>query len=146
MRNTAFLLGVALMSSLMTVGCAGPEKKLGRGMNNTFEIVRMGELRRSVEQTAVLDSPDAGYTTGFIQGLDRSIARTGVGLFEIVTAPIPPYDPICTSYLAPKPVYPESYTPKLVDDPTFATDTYTGFSGGDVAPIVPGSRFHIFDN
>ena len=28
----------------------------------------------------------------------------------------------------------------------FDTDTYTGFSGGDVAPFIPGSRFRVFDN
>jgi hypothetical protein len=27
----------------------------------------------------------------------------------------------------------------------FATDTNLGFSGGDVAPFIPGSRFRIFD-
>jgi hypothetical protein len=28
----------------------------------------------------------------------------------------------------------------------FDTDTYMGFSGGDVAPFIPGSRFRVFDN
>ena len=28
----------------------------------------------------------------------------------------------------------------------FDTDTYTGFSGGDIAPFLPGSRFKVFDN
>jgi hypothetical protein len=27
----------------------------------------------------------------------------------------------------------------------FETDINLGFSGGDVAPIIPGSRFRIFD-
>ena len=26
------------------------------------------------------------------------------------------------------------------------TDTYVGFSGGDVMPLVPNSRFKIFDS
>ena len=38
---------------LFAAGCTGPEQKLGRGLDNTFEIVRWGELRRSVEQNAV---------------------------------------------------------------------------------------------
>lgn len=146
MRDSASFFVVILLAGVIATGCAGPEKKFGRGMNNACEIVRMGELRRSVEETAVFGQPDVGYTTGFVRGLDRSIARAGIGLYEMVTAPIPPYDPICTTYLTPKPVFPDSYSPKLVDDPTFATDTYTGFGGGDVAPMVPGSRFHIFDN
>jgi putative exosortase-associated protein (TIGR04073 family) len=143
MRNVISLLALA---ALFTSGCAGPEQKFGRGMSNTFEIVRAGEMRRSIEQTAVFESPSAGYTVGAVRGLNRTLARTGLGLYEIVTAPFPPYHPIWTSYLSPGPVYPESYKPGLISDSTFDTDTYTGFSGGDVAPFVPGSRFRVFDN
>ena len=146
MRNALTFLGVVSLTALFTAGCAGPEQKLGRGIGNTFEIARMGELRRSVEQMAVLDSPDAGYTTGFIRGVDRSVARAGIGIYEIVTFPLPPYHPVCTRYLTPEPVYPDNYTPGLVSDPMFDTDTYVGFSGGDVMPLVPNSRFHVFDN
>jgi putative exosortase-associated protein (TIGR04073 family) len=143
MRNVISLLALV---ALFTSGCAGPEQKLGRGMSNTFEIVRAGEMRRSIEQTAVFESPSAGYTVGAIRGLNRTLARTGLGLYEIITAPLPPYHPIWTRYLSPGPVYPESYKPGLISDSTFDTDTYTGFSGGEVAPFVPGSRFRIFDN
>ena len=139
-------LTVVTLAALLTSGCAGPEQKLGRGMNNFYEIVRMGEMRRSIEQTAVLDSPDAGYTTGAVRGFDRSLARTGLGVFEIVTFPLPPYGPMFTSYLKPEPAYPESYKPGLASDSLFDTDTFTGFTGGDVAPFIPGSRFKIFDN
>ncbi|MGD0349687.1 MAG: exosortase system-associated protein, TIGR04073 family [Verrucomicrobiota bacterium] len=139
-------LAVITLAALLTSGCAGPEHKLGRGMGNVFEIVRMGEMRRSIEQTAVLDSPGAGYTAGAVRGLNRSLARTGLGLFEVVTAPIPPYHPIWTSYLNPEPAFPESYKPGRLSDALFDTDTYSGFSGGDVAPFIPGSRFKVFDN
>lgn len=136
---------VALVA-LLASGCAGPESKLGRGMGNFFEVVRGGELRQSVEQTAVFDSPDAGYTTGFVRGFDRSMARTGVGIYEVITFPFPPYHPVFTKYLAPEPVYPDNYNPALLSDSMFDTDTYLGFTSGDVAPLVPGSRFHVFDN
>ena len=139
-------LAVVALAALLTSVCAGPEQKLGRGMSNVFEVVRMGEMRRSIEQTAVLDSPGTGYTAGAVRGLNRSLARTGVGVVEIVTFPFPPYNPMFTHYLAPQPAFPESYQPRLVSDSLFDTDTYTGFSGGDVAPLVPGSRFKIFDN
>ena len=139
-------LTVITLATLLTSGCAGPEQKLGRGMNNFYEVVRMGEMRRSIEQTAVLDSPDAGYTAGLVRGFDRSMARTGLGVVEIITFPLPPYHPLFTRYFAPDAVYPESYKPKLISDSLFDTDTYTGFSGGDVAPFIPGSRFKIFDN
>jgi putative exosortase-associated protein (TIGR04073 family) len=146
MRNVILFLSVITLATLLTSGCAGPEQKLGRGMNNFYEVVRMGEMRRSIEQTAVFDSPDAGYTYGAVRGFDRSLARTGVGVAEIVTFPFPPYVPLFTRYLAPEAPYPESYKPGRLSDSMFDTDTYSGFSGGDVAPFIPGSRFKVFDN
>jgi putative exosortase-associated protein (TIGR04073 family) len=144
MRKTLLLLsGLAVV--ILASGCANAERKFGRGMSNVIEPLRMGELRRSMEQTALFDGPDAGYATGFIKGLNRTIVRTGVGVYEMITFPIPPYDPVFTDYLAPGPVYPDSYKPTLVEDSTFATDTNLGYSGGDVMPIMPGSRFRIFD-
>jgi putative exosortase-associated protein (TIGR04073 family) len=146
MRKTfSLLVGVAVIATLSS-GCARMEKKFGRGLSNTFEIVRGGELRRTMEQASLVDSPDAGYTTGFVRGLHRSLARTGLGLYEVVTAPLPPYDPLFTNYLDPEPVYPDNYTPGLVADSAFATDTYVGFSGGDVLPFVPGNRFQVFES
>jgi putative exosortase-associated protein (TIGR04073 family) len=146
MRNAISILTVGALAVLFTSGCAGPEQKLGRGMSNFYEGVRLGEMRRSIEQTGVFDSTDAAYTTGFVRGFDRSMARTGIGFYEILTFPIPPYHPIATKYLSPGPAYPDSYKPGLPDDPLFNTDTYVGFSGGDVAPFFPGSRFSVFDN
>lgn len=146
MRNALTFLSLATLGAVLVSGCAGPEAKLGRGMANVAEIARGGELRRSVEQTAVFDSPDVGYTYGFVRGLDRSVARTGLGVYDVLTFPFPPYHPLFTRYLAPEPVYPDNYTPGLVSDSMFDTDTYIGFGGGDVAPFVPGSRFKVFDN
>ncbi len=94
MRNVISLLALAGLAALFTSGCAGPEQKLGRGISNTFEITRMGDMRRSIEQTAVFESPSAGYTVGAIRGLDRTLARTGVGIFEVFTFPLPMPDRI----------------------------------------------------
>ncbi|MGO8765885.1 MAG: exosortase system-associated protein, TIGR04073 family [Limisphaerales bacterium] len=146
MRSAILLLSVLTIASLFTSGCAGPEQKFGRGMDNSFEIVRMGEFRRSIEQTALFDSPGEGYTAGAIRGLNRSLARTGVGIYEIVTAPLPPYGPVFTNYLSPHPVFPDSYKPRLISDTMFDTDTYMGYPTGDAAPWFPGSRFNVFDN
>lgn len=146
MRNAITLLAVVGLAALVTAGCAGPEQKLGRGINNTLEIARWDEMERSVEQAAVFDGTSVGFTTGIIHGFDRTIARTGIGIYEVVTAPFPSYDPICTKYFPVKSVGPDSYTPGLIADPLFETDTYTGYSGGDVAPFIPGSRFTVFDN
>src|ERR1041384_1959700 len=90
----SFLLALMVMGA---VGCMGPERKLGRGIANTTEILRFGEMRRSMEQSALWYGPDTAYTYGFIHGLNRTLARTGLGIVETVTFPIPPYDPLFTS-------------------------------------------------
>jgi putative exosortase-associated protein (TIGR04073 family) len=146
MRNTLFLLGTAALVALMGVGCKGPEQKLGRGMANVTEVVRLGEMNRSVEQNGLFLGTDVGITTGMVEGFDRTVARTGLGIYEIVTFPIPPYHPIWTSYLAAQPQYPDAYSPMKFDTSTFNTDVTLGFSGGDIAPWVPGSRFRVFNN
>jgi putative exosortase-associated protein (TIGR04073 family) len=164
MRNAVTLL--ALAAALAFTGCAGPERKLGRGLNNVTEIMRMGEMRRSIEQTALWDGPDSAFSTGLLRGFNRSVARTAVGAYEVVTFPIPSYDPLFApkfrlypdssirnkhknwggQALLPGKVYPESFRPGLLSDQMFSTDTSLGFSGGDVAPMFPGSRFRVFDN
>ena len=146
MRNVLALASLVAVVAAGTIGCSGPEKKLGRGINNLTEFARMGEWRRSVEQTAIFEGADTAYTYGFIHGFDRSVARTGIGLYEVLTFPIPSYAPVFTNSYAPNPVYPASYTPGLVEDGTFSPDTNLGFSGGDVTPFMPGSRFKIFEN
>jgi len=145
MRNTFSFLAALVIVGALASGCANTERKFGRGMSNFAELFRAGEFRRTVEQTGLWDGPDAARSVGVVRGFNRTMARTGIGLYEMVTAPIPPYDPVFTDYLAPGPVYPDSYTPGLPAGSLFATDTYIGFAGGDVLPIVPGSRFAIFD-
>jgi len=139
-------LALAALAAVFTSGCAGPEAKLGRGVSNALEVTRMGEMRRHVEQTAIFESPSAGYTVGFVRGFNHTVARTGMGVVEIVTFPLPPYKPVFVSYIKPGPIYPESYRPGRISESVFDTDTYMGFSGGDVAPFIPGSRFRVFDN
>lgn len=148
-RKTSSLLAVAAVAGLLCAGCAGPERKFGRGMANTFEIVRGGEFRRTMEQSALFEGPDYAYFTGFVKGLNRTLGRTGIGIYEVVTFPIPNpgrgYDPVCTDTFSPGPVYPDNYQPGLLEDSMFSTDTNLGFAGGDIFPMVPGSRFRIFD-
>jgi putative exosortase-associated protein (TIGR04073 family) len=129
-------------AGVLVTGCAGPEQKLGRGINNMTELARGGEVRRSVEQTAIWEGTEKAYTTGFIRGMNRSFARTAVGMFEVLSFPFPPYDPI---FLPSEPVFPDSYRPNLIADPMFGPDASLGFSGGDIVPFIPGSRFRIFD-
>lgn len=145
MRKNLTFFAAVLLAGVLASGCANVERKFGRGMANTVEIFRGGEVRRTVEQTALTDGPDVAYTTGFVRGINRTLARTGIGIYELVTAPFPPYDPVLTDYIAPGVVYPDNYAPGLAEDSMFATDTNIGFSGGDVLPFAPGSRFRIFD-
>lgn len=149
MRRTFSCLSLAAVAAvtLLATGCAGPEKKLGRGLANITEPIRLGELRRSMEQTAISSGPDVAYTRGFVKGLNRTIARTVVGAYEIATFPIPDrgfsnYEPLMHPA---NPVYPDSYTPRILADPMFQPDADLGFATGDVAPWIAGSRFRIFD-
>lgn len=162
MQIAVSLLAVAAIAAL--TGCAGPEKKFGRGVNNLSEIGRGGEMRRAREQTMLWDGPSQG-PTGFARGFTRTMARTGIGLYEVVTFPIPPYGPSLAPKgklypdasvktrkpnwggleLSEKPVYPDSYAPGLPANGLFDTDHSLGFSGGEVAPWLPGSRFTVLD-
>ena len=146
MRNTFSLLGSCALLTLLVAGCAGPEQKFGRGIGNMTEFARMGEMQRSVEQAGIFEGPDTGMATGVVRGVNRTLARTGVGIYEVITAPFPPYGPVWTSYLSPRPLYPDSFHPTHPASTAFDTDYSLGFSGGDVAPWFPGSRFRVFDN
>ena len=74
------------------------------------------------------------------------MARTLVGAYEVVTFPIPlpSYDPILRpggpilNDASVTPVYPDSYKPRMISDSTTQPDANLGFSGGDLAPFVPG--------
>lgn len=170
MRKPISVLLCAFAVSILAVGCSGPSYKLGRGLNNMTEFSRGGDLRRSVEQTYLWQGPEAAYTTGVIQGFNRSVVRTFAGVAEVVTFPIPTpsYEPFYAikgkgagdvyiggpyqtrqfwsfDFLTRNPTYPSNFHPGVLADSTFATDTALGFSAGDAAPFVPGSRFHVFD-
>jgi putative exosortase-associated protein (TIGR04073 family) len=147
MRKTLSLLAVLSLAGLITSGCAWHDKmetKFGRGFANTAEIARGGEFRRSMEQTALFKGPESAYSTGFFHGINRTLSRTGIGVYEMVTAPFPPYHPVFTGRFAPGPVFPDNYTPSVISDSMFATDTYLGFSGGNEMPFIPGNRFEVF--
>jgi hypothetical protein len=146
MRRTIPLLALLVAVGALASGCANTQKKLALGITNVGEVIRWGDMRRSMEQNAVFStSPSSGaYALGRTQGFSKSLARIGIGAFQVVTCPID-WEPGCTTYVAKYPVYPDSYTPGLVEDALYGTDTNLGFSGGDVMPAMPGSRFRIFD-
>lgn len=142
MRNS-FLILSAVALAVTATGCANMQQKLGRGITNTKEIVRAGEFRRSVEQAALFNTPEYTYTTAAIHGMSRTFTRTGIGIYEVLTAPFPPYGPVATRHFAPNPVYPDNYRPDVMADSMFETDTEVGFSGGPILPGIPGNRFRV---
>ena len=144
MRSSISYLPLCAALALLCGGCAQTEKKLGRGIANTAEIVRWGDLRRTVEQTAFIEDPGTAATAGVVKGFNKSITRVGVGLYEIVTAPFPPYTPAFTNYISPKPVYPDNYRAFRIADPIYDHDTSLGFAVGANAAMFPGSRFSVF--
>lgn len=146
MRKALSLLALSAVVAVITSGCAGTEEKMGRGIRNTTEVVRLGDMRATVEQESVWHGPNDGLTTGVVKGFDRSLERTGLGVVEIITAPFPPYHPIFTRYIPAEPGFPDNNQPTLPDDPSFSTDTYIGFTGGAEAPFVPGSKFDVLDH
>src|SRR5260370_17415477 len=103
MQKTLLYLAFSLVAAALVSGCANTERKFGRGMSNMFEIVRGGEFRRTMEQTGLFDGPDAAYSTRFLRGINRTMARTGIGIYEVVPAPFPPDGPVYTDYFAPGP-------------------------------------------
>lgn len=148
MRNVTSLLALAALAALFTTGCAGPEQRLGTGVNNLTEITRMGEMQQSIEQYTIFD-PQAGFATGAIHGFDQTVYRTVTGAYQIVTFPagnLLTQSSFEQKYLPKGTAYPDSFHPGLPYLPVFQTDTYVGFSGGNVAPIIPGNRFSIFEN
>ena len=155
MRKLIFLFAATVAVTGLT-GCQGPQQKLSRGLSNTFSVVTLGDLRQSTEESAVFSAPNVNYSSGVVHGVCQTIERTGLGVWETATFFIPnPHDgasswnyksPLFTNSIPAIPQYPDSYRPGVISGSTFDTDTYTGFSGGDVAPFVPGSRFKIFDN
>jgi putative exosortase-associated protein (TIGR04073 family) len=148
MRNINSLLAFAALAALFTAGCAGPEQRLGNGVSNLTEFTRMGELQRSTEQYTLFD-PQAGLATGVIHGFDQSVYRTVAGAYQIVTFPAGNYltqSSFEQKYLPQGTPHPDSFPPGLPNMPTFQTDNYVGFSGGNIAPFVPGNRFSIFEN
>jgi putative exosortase-associated protein (TIGR04073 family) len=147
-KKFSVIVALAVVS-WVAVGCEGPEHKLGRGLSNMAEFARMGEVSRSFEQYSIFGpQPDHAYTTGVIHGLNKSVERTFVGLYEVVTFPIPNHLPNdYSAILRPSnPVYPSSYKPNWYADTITSPDNNLGFSGGDIAPMIMGSRFHVFDN
>jgi putative exosortase-associated protein (TIGR04073 family) len=65
----------------------GPIRKLGRGVANMTSGPT--EIFSSLEQTVDSDGSSAAVSYGLVRGLTRTLARFGVGVYEVVTFPFP---------------------------------------------------------
>ena len=139
--KSASLLAAVGAVSLLT-GCSSMEQKLGRGIANVMEPVRMGELTRSTEQTYLADGPTVAGSYGLVHGVARTIQRTAVGAFDIVTFPIPTEPLIIPS----EPVYPDSVRPQMAGNLGLDSSHYVGFSGGAVLPGIGPAMFNPLEN
>ena len=94
-RLAAVFTATLLVLQLQSAHAEGPVDKLGRGIANVvtspFEIFKgMGEANEK-------DGIFAGVTTGLLKGTVDTVKRCAVGVYEVVTFPIPipaDYDPI----------------------------------------------------
>jgi len=141
MRSLKILgtLAVVGLVPLLT-GCNSMQQKLSRGLTNLGEPLRLGELQRSSEQNAI--SSDSVPSYGFVHGITRTLARTTVGAFEVVTFPIPT-DPIIYPV---GPVFPDSQERAQMGHSGVGSDQFLGFQDSAVLPMFPGSEFNPLQN
>ena len=145
-KSSVFLAVIAV--SCLLAGCAGPEQKLGRGIDNLAEIFRFGEVRRSIEQTASVWLARPIAHRWFLHGVDRSIERTCIGFYEVLTFPIPNHPPLDYGPIMrpADPVYPDTYKPNAGMSSSYSPTPRSVSVAETSRRIIPGSRFRIFDN
>lgn len=87
-RIASVLLVITLSISFATAGYAqNPPAKLGRGLINT--LTGMWELPVNILKTCKSEGAATGLTVGLVRGLVLGVYRTLVGVYEVVTFPIP---------------------------------------------------------
>jgi putative exosortase-associated protein (TIGR04073 family) len=94
--------------------------KAARGVDNTL-LGLIGDWRKTVYYQSRDNGPPYGMTVGVVQGLAVGLARTGVGLYELATFPVP----VPTGY---RPIL----SPVL---PRAARDSDRGIGGSSAAPV-----------
>ena len=90
-RITNIALIIALMSCIVLVPSAcfaqNMLRKLGRGLANI--ITSPIEIPKSVQESFYEDGPVAAGTYGVLDGVYKFVARTLVGVYEVVSFPFP---------------------------------------------------------
>ena len=79
-------------------------KKLGRGLANVLTCPL--EVPREMENTNSENGIFAAFTWGLVKGIVKMAVRLGVGVYEVVSFPVP---------------FPADYAP-IITDPEFITE------------------------
>ena len=73
-----------------------PVRKLGRGLSNV--AFGLTEVFSSIEQVNADDGNAASRSYGVVRGIQRTLVRLGVGVYEVITFPFPTmkgsYEPV----------------------------------------------------
>jgi len=96
-----FISVIALLFISSASHADTPVKKLGRGIANIFTCPI--ELPYRIGQANEEDGPFAAFTWGILEGICRTGMRLVVGVYEVISFPIP---------------FPAYYEP-IIDDPEF---------------------------
>jgi hypothetical protein len=156
---------------MLVTGCAGPEKKLGRGLANITEIARGGEMARSFEQTTLWEGGQKAHHGGFdpwVQShggahgdrcgrggdvLSRRGRRMAEWTYDAVYTPdgplYPDYsvatytEPFGGMRLTEYPATPDSYHHAWQATSALDTDGHMGITGGAIIPFFPFGKFQI---
>ncbi len=85
----ALSLAVTLQADIQSPPSSeqGPTRKLGRGLANLCFAVT--DWSNTIGEVNDEEGSSAAYGYGIVKGAGRFFARTGVGLFEVLTFPFP---------------------------------------------------------
>ena len=91
MKKIKFIVILAIIVSLISMQspCFAENmlRKLGRGTCNI--LTSFIELPKAIQESFYADGPLAAVTHGILDGLYKFTARTVVGVYEVVTFPVP---------------------------------------------------------
>ncbi|MEW6170275.1 MAG: exosortase system-associated protein, TIGR04073 family [Candidatus Omnitrophota bacterium] len=88
MKKVILVALVAIFALSFTCAYAqSPIIKLGRGLTNTAS--GWLELVKQPYETTKAENLLAGLTVGILKGVGMGLVRTGVGIYELITFPIP---------------------------------------------------------
>lgn len=90
MKNIFRIIIILILLSTLWVHtsyAAGPFTKLGRGLTNVF--TGWVEIPVTIHKANIRHDYMVGFLYGFPTGLVKTLIRTSVGLYEIITFPLP---------------------------------------------------------